>query len=86
LNVIVVFGCKVSYQVFDGNTGIGFSLSFQLFQLLIIGSDVEAVEDSPVQVQPHVNGLVEDTVFFYRLPGSPDLGVGIVHSSCITGR
>ena len=52
LNVVVVFGCDVGYQVFDGNTGIGFALSFQLFQLLVIGSDVEAVKDSPVQVEP----------------------------------
>ena len=26
LNIVVIFGCQIGYQVFDGDTGIGFSL------------------------------------------------------------
>ena len=36
----------------------------QLFQTLVVGGDVEAVEDSPVQIKPHVHGLIEYTILF----------------------
>ena len=41
LHVVVVLGGDVGNEVFDGDTGVGFALAFQLFQLLVVGGDVE---------------------------------------------
>ena len=86
LHVVVVLGGDVGYEVFDGDTGVGFALAFQLFQLLVVGGDVEAVEDSPVQIKPHVHGLIEYTILFDMFSGSPHFAVCIVYGSFITCR
>ena len=86
LQIVVIFGSDVGYEVFYGDTGIGFTLSFQLFQTLVVGGDVEAVEDSPVQIKPHVHGLIEYTILFDMFSGSPHFAVCIVYGSFITCR
>ena len=86
LYIIVIFGCNIGYQIFDGDTGIGFALSFQLFQFLVVGGDIEAVEDSPAQVNACIDGLVEHTVLFGCFTGGAQLCFGIIQSTFITGR
>ena len=48
-SAVHILGGDVGNEVFDGDTGVGFALAFQLFQLLVVGGDVEAVEDCPAQ-------------------------------------
>ena len=48
LDKIIVFGSQGSDKIFNGNTRVGFPLTFQLFQLFVGGTDIESVENSPV--------------------------------------
>ena len=86
LHVVVVLGGDIGNEVFDGDTGVGFALAFQLFQLLVVGGDVEAVEDCPAQVDAGIDGLVEHAVFFGGFTGGAQFGFGIVQSTFIAGR
>ena len=86
LHVVVVLGGDVGNEVFYGDTGVGFALAFQFFQLLVVGGDVEAVEDCPAQVDAGIDGLVEHAVFFGGFTGGAQLGFGIVQSTFIAGR
>ena len=86
LYIIVVFGGDVGYQVFDGDAGVGLALSFQFFELLVVGSDVETIEDDPAQVDTGINGLVEHAVLFGGFACGTQLGFGIVQCPPVAGR
>ena len=53
---------------------------------MVVGGDVEAVEDCPAQVDAGIDGLVEHAVFFGGFTGGAQLGFGIVQSTFIAGR
>ena len=43
---------------------VGFALSFQFLELLVLGGDVETVEYRPFQVEARVEGLIESSFLF----------------------
>ena len=86
LDKIIVFGSQGSDKIFNGNTRVGFPLTFQLFQLFVGGTDIESVENSPVEVKTDINRLIVDSVVFCYFSGSTRLGLNIVQVSGISGR
>ena len=86
LDKIIVFGSQGSNKIFNGNTRVGFPLTFQLFQLFIGGTDIESVENSPVEVKTDINRLIVDSVVLCYFSGSTRLGLNIVQVSGISGR
>ena len=86
LDKIIVFGSQGSNKIFNSNTRVGFPLTFQLFQLFVGGTDIESVENSPVEVKTDINRLIVDSVIFCYFPGSTRLGLNIVQISGISGR
>ena len=85
LNVVIVFGGKARYEIFNGDTCIGLTLTFQLFQYLIVCLDIESVKDSPVEIESHIDCLVKYTVFFDRFSAFAYFGLRIVHRTFISG-
>ena len=86
LDKIIVFGSQGSNKIFNGNTRVGFPLTFQLFQLFVGGTDIEAVENSPVEVKTDIDRLIVDSVMLCYFSGSTCLGFDIVQVSGISGR
>ena len=86
LDKIIVFGSQGSNKIFNSNTRVGFPLTFQLFQLFVGGTDIESVENSPVEVKPDVDGLVIDPIVFCNLSGGTGLTFNIIQVSGISGR
>ena len=86
LDKVVVLGCQVGYKVLDGNTGIRFPLSFQLFKLFVSRADIESVENSPIQVEAYVDSLIVDTLVFGYFSGFTCFAFNIVQIPYITGR
>ena len=85
LDVVVVFRREGGDEIFDGNPGVGGSLSFQLLQLLVSGTDVEPVENCPVQVETRIQGLVVHTAEFGGFFCLTRLAVAVVRVSGIAG-
>ena len=69
LDKIIVFGSQGSDKIFNGNTRVGFPLTFQLFQLFVGGTDIESVENSPVEVKTDINCLIVDSVVLCYFSG-----------------
>ena len=86
LDKIIVFGSQGSNKILNSDTGVGFSLTFQFFQLFVGGADIESVENSPVEVKTDINRLIVDSVILCYFSGSTRLGFNIVQVSGISGR
>ena len=78
LDVVVILGGKGSDEIFYRNPRVGGSLTLQFLQLLVGGRDVEAVEDSPVQVNPRIKGMVEYVAFGCRTSIGTEFRIGTV--------
>lgn len=85
LNIVIVFGGYVGYQVLDGDARIGLALAFQLLEPLVVGGNVETVEDGPVQVDACIESLVKYSVVLGCLSGGSGFGLGIVYGSLVAG-
>ena len=85
LNIVIVFGGYVGYQVLDGDARIGLALAFQLLEPLVVGGNVETVEDGPVQVDTCIESLVKHSVVLGCLSGGSGFGLGIVYGSLVAG-
>ena len=85
LHIVIVFGGYVGYQVLDGDARIGLALAFQLLEPLVVGGNVETVEDGPVQVDAYIESLVKHSVVLGCLSGGSGFGLGIVYGSLVAG-
>mgnify|MGYP002580014397 CR=1 FL=1 len=85
LDVIIIFRSKTGNEILNGNSGIGGTLTFQFFQLLVSGADIEAVKDGPVQIYSSIQSLVVYTTEFGGFTRCPCLRIAVVCISGISG-
>ena len=78
LDKVVIFRGQVRNEILNGDTGVSFSLTFQFLQLFVRCTDIESVENSPVEVKPDVDGLVIDPIVFCNLSGGTGLTFNII--------
>ena len=86
LDKVIIFRGQVRNEILNGDTGVSFSLTFQFLQLFVRCTDIESVENSPVEVKPDVDGLVIDPIVFCNLSGGTGLTFNIIQVSGISGR
>ena len=85
LDVIIILRSKTGNEIFNGNSGIGGTLTFQFFQLLVSGADIETVKDGPVQIYSSIQGLVIHATKLGGFTRCPCLRIAVVCISGISG-
>ena len=84
LHIVIVFGGYVGYQVPRWRCAYWSRLGVPAPEPLVVGGNVETVEDGPVQVDARIESLVKHPLSLV-VSGGSGFGLGIVYGSLVAG-